>query len=69
MTGNILSCINDGCARPFQEEAEHETVDQPQDRPANVALVAVAVGKWPFMFVVATNEIAAGQLGAAWWCF
>ena len=63
MTGNILSCINDGCARPYQEEEDPSTEDQPQDRPANVALVAVAVGNWPFMFVVAKNDIAAGQLG------
>ena len=61
MTGNILSCVNDGCARPFQEEEDEPwTEDQPQDRPPNVMLVAVAVGNWPFLFVVATNDIAAG---------
>ena len=68
MTGNILSCINDGCARPFREEDQPWTEDQPQDRPANVALVAVAVGNWPFMFVVAIHEIAAGQVGVACKC-
>ena len=64
MTGNILSCINDGCARPFRGDDEPWTEDQPEDRPANVVLIAVAVGNWPFLFVVATKGIAAGQLAS-----
>ena len=30
------------------------------DVAANVALIPVAVGKWPFLFVVALEDIAAG---------
>lgn len=57
MNGNILSCINDGCANPFNPE-DHP--DHPDDKPANVQLVTIAVGKWPFMFVVAINNIKKG---------
>lgn len=70
MNGNILSCINDGVAEPFRdkedplsdEEDPLKDEDQPQDKPANVALVAVAVGNWPFMFVVAMSQIAQGSM-------
>ena len=64
MNGNILSCINDGCADPFNPE------DHPHDKPANVQLVAIAVGRWPFMFVVAVKDIKKGQsvgfFGCTW---
>ena len=64
-TGNILSCINDGCAQPFREEDEPWTAE---DMPDNVVLVAISVGNWPFMFVVAKSEIAAGQPSVACTC-
>ena len=56
MNGNILACINDGCADPFEAEAE-----PPEDQLANVELIPIAVGKWPFLFVIATADIDRGQ--------
>ena len=53
MNGNILACINDGVADPMSDEP---------DRDANTQLVCIAVGCWPFMFVVATHDIEPGQV-------
>ena len=52
--GNILASVNDGCIDPmsFQPNA--------QDRPANVWLLPVAVGRWPFLFMVASQDIELG---------
>ena len=51
---NMLANINDGradamCLQPSD-----------QDRPANVQLLPVAVGRWPFLFVVACDDIEPG---------
>lgn len=63
MNGNITACINDGCADPLKEDDDSlSEVDAPKDMPANVDLVPVAVGNWPFVFVVTISNIAAGQL-------
>ena len=55
--GNITAAINDGQADPLAKECS----DDSSDVDANVALVAIAVGNWPFLFVVATKDIAAGD--------
>ena len=65
MNGNITACINDGCADPFKEDDDSLSEEEgPKDMPANVDLVEVAIGKWPFVFVVTISEVAAGQLCA-----
>jgi len=56
MNGNILAYINDGAADPMAEDPDYEGPD------ANVQLVAVAIGRFPFMFVVATKDIEAGNV-------
>ncbi|DBA94449.1 TPA: hypothetical protein ACH3X1_002044 [Trebouxia sp. C0004] len=53
MNGNILACINDGIADPMSDEP-----DPSADKDPNTQLVCIAVGRWPFMFVVATEDIA-----------
>ena len=52
--GNILAAVNDGRADPlsFQESQ--------LDRPPNVQLLQVAVGRWPFLFMVACQDIEPG---------
>ena len=57
MNGNILACINDGIADPMSDEP-----DSSADEDPNTQLVCIAVGRWPFMFVVATEDIAPGKL-------
>jgi len=57
MNGNILACINDGVADPMSDEP-----DCSANRDANTQLVCIAVGCWPFMFVVATHDIEPGQV-------
>ena len=52
MNGNILSCINDGIADPMSDEP-----DSSADQDPNTQLVCIAVGRWPFMFVVAIEDI------------
>ena len=65
MNGNITACINDGCADPFKEDDDSLSEEEgPKDMPANVDLVEVAIGKWPFVFVVTISKVAAGQLCA-----
>lgn len=56
MNGNILACINDGVADPMSRRP-----DTRADRAANTQLVCIAVGRWPFMFVVATQDIEPGD--------
>ncbi|KAL0041378.1 hypothetical protein WJX79_001252 [Trebouxia sp. C0005] len=55
MNGNILACINDGIADPMSDEPVSSADEDP-----NTQLVCIAVGRWPFMFVVATEDIAPG---------
>ncbi|KAL3162801.1 hypothetical protein ABBQ32_009259 [Trebouxia sp. C0010 RCD-2024] len=75
MNGNITACINDGCADPLKEDDDSlSEVDAPKDMPANVDLVPVAVGNWPFVFVVTISNIAAGEelflsYGEGFWGF
>lgn len=57
MNGNILACINDGIADPMSDEPVSSADEDP-----NTQLVCIAVGRWPFMFVVATEDIAPGTL-------
>ena len=57
MNGKILTCINDGSAYPMSEEP-----DESLDKPANAQVVCIAVGRWPFMFMVATDDIEPGDI-------
>lgn len=52
--GNILAMVNDGCADPMSFQASH------LDRAANVQLLPVAVGRWPFLFMVACQDVEPG---------
>lgn len=52
--GNITACINDGLANPMAEDPS------PDDVPPNAALICIAVGRWPFLFVIAVEDIKAG---------
>ena len=51
---NLTAAINNGRANPFASDPD------PNDREANVALTCMAVGNWPFLFVVAVKDISAG---------
>ena len=52
--GNILAAVNDGCADPMSFQGSQ------LDRPPNVQLLPVAVGRWPFLFMVACQDIEPG---------
>ena len=52
--GNLLANVNDGCADPVSFQTSE------LDRPANVWLLPVAVGRWPFLFMVASQDIEPG---------
>lgn len=52
---NMLANVNDGRADAWSME-EHE-----QDRAANVQLLAVAVGRWPFLVMVTSQDIEPGK--------
>lgn len=39
-----------------------EEPDESLDKPANAQLVCIAVGRWPFMFMVATDDIEPGDI-------
>ena len=52
--GNILANVNDGSVEPMSFRASE------LDRPANVQLLPVAVGRWPFLFIVASQDIEPG---------
>ena len=56
--GNITACINDGLGDPMSEAPDPDAVDM----AANVALVPIAVGRWPFLFIVAIEDIEAGTV-------
>ncbi len=53
--GNILASINDGAADAMS------TKPSDKDRAANVQLLPVAVGRWPFLFLVASEDIKPGE--------
>ena len=60
--GNLLARINDGCADPMSPSP---SPSQHLDRPANVRLLPVAVGNWPFLFVVTLEALKAGDATAS----
>jgi hypothetical protein len=51
---NMLACVNDGQADPMSAEASK------RDRAANVQLLPVAVGRWPFLFMVTSEDVTPG---------
>ena len=58
--GNLLARINDGCADPFLANPDCKELD----RLPNVRLLPVAVGSWPFLFVVTLEDIQPGIFAA-----
>ena len=52
----MFANINDGRSDAMSIQSHK------QDRPANVQLLPVAVGRWPFLFVVACENIEPGGL-------
>ena len=52
---NILAGINDGRVDPMS------LTPNTKDRPANVQLLPVAVGRWPFLFMVTSDAVTAGE--------
>ena len=60
-----MARINDGCADPFSDSNGSGELD----RAANVRLLPVAVGKWPFLFVVTLEDIEPGDAPALHTCF
>lgn len=55
-----MARINDGCADPFSSSPERKELD----RAPNVRLLPVAVGSWPFLFVVTVEDIQPGMFAA-----
>ncbi|DBB03593.1 TPA: hypothetical protein ACH3X3_010928 [Trebouxia sp. C0006] len=53
---NMLACINDGRADPMSPEASK------RDRAANVQLLPVAVCRWPFLFMITSEDVTPGEL-------
>ena len=51
-----MACINDGSADPFSASPGRKMLD----RAPNVRLLPVAVGSWPFLFVVTLEDIQPG---------
>ena len=56
--GNITAAVNDGRADPLGADSD-------DDRKPNVALVPIAVGSWPFLFMAAIEDIEAGFVSYA----
>ena len=51
---NMLACINDGRADPMSPEASK------RDRAASVQLLPVAVCRWPFLFMITSEDVTPG---------
>ena len=49
-----MAIINDGAADPMGNPSS------PENRSENVLLMPIAIGRWPFLFVVTTRRIEAG---------
>ena len=54
---NMLACINDGRADPLSAETSK------RDRAANVQLLPVAVCRWPFLFMITSEDVTPGGYG------
>ena len=53
-----MARINDGCADPFSASRDCKELDC----AANVRLLPVAIGSWPFLFVVTLEDIQPGTV-------
>ncbi len=58
---NMLACINDGRADPMSPEASK------RDRAANVQLLPVAVCRWPFLFMITSEDVTPGGSADCLW--
>ena len=58
--GNITAAVNDGRADPMAASR-----DDVNDKAPNVALMCIAVGSWPFNFMVAIEDIEEGVISYA----
>lgn len=56
-----MARINDGCADPFSTSSDRQELDH----SANVRLLPVVVGSWPFLFVVTLQDIQPGNVDAS----
>ena len=55
--GNWMAAINDGTWSP----GSHEDVDMAKNRPPNVGFLEILHQGWPYMLVVTTRDVEAGE--------
>ena len=49
------------CHQRWADSMAIEPLPNDADRPPNVALIPIAVGRWPVLFMVAIQELKAGM--------